>query len=187
MKKRSIKKTIQYNRIETLEELRNSGARFEYEAICDNYVARAQNTDSRAESVHFAVALRNFAIATAIVLALFLAPRAIDAWKLYAYSQSLLWSQMYEREIELLEQKQKINIPALTRNVSAGIGALLLIAFIHKRFNRIRPRSSGNVAGKRFFASRNDPAPPVNYPTLPSTGDASSPVPPPPAPGAAET
>lgn len=143
-----------YSRIETLEELRERGARFEYEAICDNYVPGVQNTDRRAEGVHFAVALRNFAIVAAIVLAFFLAPRAINAWKLYAYSQSPLWSKMYEQEIRMLEQEQQIDIPALMRNVSAGIGTLLLIAFIHRRFNRIKPRPNVRGSGRRSSVFR---------------------------------
>ena len=160
------KNTIIQDRIETLDEIAERGGRFEYEVICDDYQPHVSETDAAAVKAAISTSLQSFFIAIALIALIASIPYAISAWRDYSMSQSTLWREYYEQERAKQNQQQerKIDAVQIVRTASGLFGFLLLLVYLHKRFNRIRPRAPASRATSRAARTRSSHAPPQDPP-----------------------
>ena len=160
------KNTVMQDRIETLDEIAERGGRFEYETICDNYQPHVSETDAAAVKAAISTSLQSFFVAIALIALIASIPYAISAWRDYSMSQSTLWREYYEQERakqQMAQQDKKIDAVQIVRTASGLFGFLLLLVYLHKRFNRIQPRPASR-ATLRAARTRSSPAPPQDPP-----------------------
>ena len=157
------KNTVMQDRIETLDEIAERGGRFEYEAICEDYEPHVSETDAAAVKAAISTSLQSFFVAIVLIALLASIPYAIRAWRDYSMSQSTLWREYYEQERareQIARQEQKIDAVQVVRTASGIVGLLLTLVYLHKRFNRVRPRAIARRAIARAARTRSSPDPP---------------------------